>query len=136
MQDDINKFLTEAMGEYKEPRWRVAQKYEAHRYALIKYTTRRRGTKEKCEKYIKKHYNANASFPLELKISKTRITDYSTAKGFFKLWEWSIEQEWWDTFLIDNGRYNDNCEIFINENLINPEEFAKAVAEYLKQNIH
>jgi hypothetical protein len=61
------------------------------------------------------------------------FTDYFTWEGFGKLWEWGPDQDWWDTFMTDNGRYNDNFEMFINENLIDPEPFAKAVADFLQK---
>ena len=61
-----------------------------------------------------------------------KYVDFSTWEGFGKLWEWASDQGWWDTFLTDNGRYNDNFEMFINENFVNPEQFAKAVAHYLQ----
>ena len=58
--------------------------------------------------------------------------NFLTWEGFGKLWEWGTDQEWWDTFMTDNGRYNDNFEMFINESLIDPEPFARSVANYLQ----
>lgn len=52
---------------------------------------------------------------------------------FGELWGWATEQTWWDTFLVDNGRYNDNFEMFINETLINPEVLTNVVANFLQK---
>ena len=59
--------------------------------------------------------------------------DFLTWEGFGLLWGWANEQDWWDDFWIDNGKCDDKFEMFINETLIDPEEFAKAVVQYLEK---
>ena len=59
--------------------------------------------------------------------------DFLTWEGFGKLFKWAMDQDWWDTFALDNGRCNDNFEMFIDERLIDPEAFAKAVVGYLQK---
>lgn len=56
------------------------------------------------------------------------INNFSTWTGFGKLWEWSIKQDWWRGFA-----YTTQHEIYnIGPALINPDNFANAVYEYLK----
>lgn len=50
--------------------------------------------------------------------------DFSTAEGFFKLWNWAIKQDWWPLF---NGS---NCEI--NLSIIHPDRFADVIYKFLK----
>ena len=102
--EEINKFLTEAMGEC----------WHAHT-SVIEGTW---GVKcDKCGIIVTPKLN----------------NDFLTWEGFGKLWQWGIDQEWWDTFMLNNGRCNDTFEMFINENLIEPEAFAKAVVYYLQE---
>jgi len=65
----------------------------------------------------------------------------STWEGFGKLWEWALQQEWWDDFIEQHGSQSDpDCDgVFasyghehISTELINPEHFADAIYEYLK----
>jgi hypothetical protein len=56
------------------------------------------------------------------------ITDsFSTPDGFFKLWNWAKEQEWFGDFW-----YNE--DVLTHEDIvlfINPDCFASVIAEYL-----
>lgn len=54
--------------------------------------------------------------------------NFSTWQGFGELWEWSKKQEWWYEFWkIDFGISIIKCE------LINPNNFANAVYNFLKE---
>jgi hypothetical protein len=67
-----------------------------------------------------------------------QYTDFSTPEGFFKLWNFCKEQEWWVKFHDFNGgriiQYENelipDIEIYINPYLINPNTFANAVAKF------
>lgn len=102
---EINKFLTEAMGEC----WHDVHEDGDYIHCL------------NCGK--DKPYCNNKQF--------------FTWEGFGKLWEWSIKQEWWETFqdmvIGDTEVYTDgDITKRINEEYINPEEFARSVFLYLK----
>lgn len=58
--------------------------------------------------------------------------------AFGIVWEWATKQEWWnyfqdmvvgDTDVYENGEFTE----YIDINLINPTNFAKAIYEYLKE---
>jgi len=62
---------------------------------------------------------------------------FSTWEGFGKLWEWVQKQEWfcdfyWYYLITDDGR----DEHLVHIAKINPDCFALAVYEYLKENEH
>jgi len=60
--------------------------------------------------------------------------NFSTPDGFFKLWEWSQEQEWW-TYIGFIGNYTEQntSEEFLHKDcIINPDRLANAVYDYLK----
>jgi hypothetical protein len=52
-------------------------------------------------------------------------TDFLTWEGFGKLWEWAEGELWWCRFL---DRLEGPLSYYIN-----PEKFAKAVADYLQK---
>ena len=64
--------------------------------------------------------------------------NFFTPEGFFKLWNFCKEQEWWVKFHDFNGgriiQYENelipDIEIYINPYLINPNTFANAVAKF------
>lgn len=63
--------------------------------------------------------------------------DFSKWTGFGKLWEWAIEQEWWGGFRdmkIGETESYESGKItkYIKEEYINPDNFANAIYEYLK----
>ena len=69
-------------------------------------------------------------------------TDFSTWEGFGKLWDWSQKQEWWDTFVMKELHYSHRThydgvnyvyENRLDDELVNPDRFADAVYEYLKE---
>ena len=55
--------------------------------------------------------------------------NFSTPASFFKLWNWAIEQDWWDLFTKES--HDDAGNKTIIQELINPERFAKSIYEYL-----
>lgn len=110
-KDQVNKELTELLGEC----WHEA---------TIKQSPKRvQGFVE--NNPVCKHCNISyAEFE--------QRNDYYTDTGFFKLWNYAIEQEWWSKFV---GEMIFK-EVFISENLakaINPENFANTIYEYLKE---
>ena len=56
------------------------------------------------------------------------FNNFSTWEGFGKLWEWSQKQEWWVGFMIDNSKIHP-----MKSGIINPDRFADAVYNYLKE---
>lgn len=62
---------------------------------------------------------------------RTCPIDFSTPNGFFQLWNWAQKQEWW----IDYGQgLTGNWDSVGNwRQYINPDKFADAVHEYLKE---
>jgi hypothetical protein len=59
-------------------------------------------------------------------------TDFSTWQGFGKLWEWAIKQKWMIPFLMNRWGFRNPWQIYINTNLVNPNNFADALYEFLK----
>ncbi len=55
--------------------------------------------------------------------------DFLTWEGFGKLWDWATKQGWWEKFTWFHQSIKDE----ILTELINPEKFAKAVAEFLQE---
>lgn len=102
--EEINKFLTESMGEC----W--------HEWALEKDTPPFR------------EYSCNKCNMVYV-INPSDKIDFLTWEGFGKLWEWAIKQVWWEKFTW----FHQSIEDEILTELINPEHFAKAVAEYLQK---
>ncbi|MCK5608458.1 hypothetical protein KAR91_41640 [Candidatus Pacearchaeota archaeon] len=107
--EDINKYLTEAMGEcWHEPLPDMS-------------TWSSREHCKKCNKIVAVKFN-----------SRSFVTNnFFTWEGFGKLWGWAIEQEWWNMFIY---QWTDDYVGFeIPCSLINPARFAKAIHEYLKE---
>lgn len=54
---------------------------------------------------------------------------YDTWQGFGTLWEWAIKQEWWASF-----NYEPDLLIgWVKRKYINPDKFADALYEFLKE---
>lgn len=116
MNLERDKYLTEAMGEH----W--------HEHTMTcGYTMTRLG------EYISD-------------IKTTSYTnDFSTWAGFGKLWEWAQKQDWWEDFyqyelceysittstLCNSG--TDTDHYIFDTQFINPNSFANAVYDYLKE---
>lgn len=103
MTDGQNKFLTEVMGL----NW-----------------------------YTKEDENPN--WPAQF---QAKNIHFSTWTGFGNLWEWSQKQDWWGAFYASlhyntitgfNG-INYEYEKRLEEYYVNPERFANAVYEFLKE---
>ena len=100
--NEINKFLTVAMGEcWHEP--------DSMTFKQFRWTN---------------GYSIN--------------TDFSTPDGFFKLWNWAQTQDWFcdlAVWLQRTGRaqVNEYGGIWLCDLIINPERFAAAVYEFLKE---
>lgn len=63
--------------------------------------------------------------------------DFFTAEGFFKLWNWAQEQDWWSKFFLDHSvsKYTPH-RVWSKKQvkvLINPDRFAPAVYDFLKE---
>ena len=60
--------------------------------------------------------------------------DFSTWQGFGKLWEWARKQDWWNEFIFPLEDLIKSIRPIprIHLDLINPEPFAKAIYEFLK----
>lgn len=102
-----DKFLTEAMGEC----WHERKDFSEDGYGTYN-----------C-KHCNKRFGGHGG-QLEDRL------DFSTWAGFGKLWEWSQKQEWWPDFKELNGYPN-----HIYEDFINPNNFANASYEFLKEEI-
>lgn len=65
--------------------------------------------------------------------------NFSTWKGFGKLWEWVQQQEWWKAFVAKEGVYSPEmsyCKgehFWFESSLINPDKFAETVYNFLKR---
>jgi hypothetical protein len=114
MNIERNRFLTEAMNECWHEFLQVPKPFDE-------------GTKEsdicaKCGEEKPVAYN-----------------NFSTPDGFFKLWSWAQKQEWWadvvrwDFFIDEEGITNGAN--FIQEAMIDPDRFADAVYQFLKEKI-
>ena len=63
--------------------------------------------------------------------------DFSTWKGFGKLWEWATTQAWWELFTEFceyNRQFHQKSSHQVLPGIINPNRFADAVYKYLKEN--
>ncbi len=111
MNTERDKFLTEAMGDC----WHEAKYlYQATPYDTPDYECR-------CGKRCSEKSFKNNNF--------------STWEGFGKLWEWAQKQEWW-IYLGFIGNYTEQftaSEFTHKDCIINPDRFADAVYNYLKE---
>jgi hypothetical protein len=57
--------------------------------------------------------------------------NFSTPDGFFKLWKWAQEQEWWENFRMLT--FTGATWIGHEDRFINPDRFADAVYAFLKE---
>ena len=95
---------------------------------INKYLTEAMGG-EWFDKYCKHPHHTNCHAP---------NTDFLTWGGFGKLWEWARKQEWWEYFqdmvIGDSEVYTDgDITRRIDEEYVNPEKLAKAVANFLQK---
>jgi hypothetical protein len=115
-QDQINKFLTEQMGECWHDRM-VPSDGGVRCYKCKAWFTSRY-----IDRFNSGEYNTN----------------FFTWVGFGKLWEWAQAQEWWTNFgdwfySIDSWHKAQDFKLCHAEYLIHPDSFANAVYEFLKE---
>lgn len=110
--ENINKYLTETMGECWHKEVKKAPNPE---YSICNCGERYHWTEASCPN-----------------------NNFFTWQEFGKLWEWATKQEWWDNFLMeiscgltkgilstkDHGLYMPHC-------IVNPTNFANAIYEFL-----
>lgn len=117
-KDVINKFLTLAMGEC----WHKWVRADGHPFKCKLCG---------CSQY---HYSLpDEGWP---------HPDFSTWTGFGSLWEWAQKQEWWFEFgwefypqvaTIPEDTLGEHREIAMLSSFINPERFAIALYNFLKE---
>jgi len=87
-------------------------------------------TMEKLNKYLNEAIRYKRQYRLQ-----PEYIDFLTWEGFGKLWEWAKEQEWWhpqfEHWLICDW-VNSKQYGMVKSEMVDPENFAKAVAEYLQ----
>ena len=66
--------------------------------------------------------------------------DFSTWQNFGKLWEFARKQDWFDDFLIDRGFFRLEAKMpnkggftLMHLHWVNPDRFANAICEFLKE---
>lgn len=128
MNEERNKYLTEAMGDCWHDEFIDHDKFcPYHRVSCAK-----------CKAYIgdsiyytkldkeSKHYSPYVF----------GNTNFSTPDGFFKLWNFAMEQKWWKCFCDWSWNIADctGTETSYLVWLVNPDRFADAIYQYLKEN--
>ena len=108
--EDINKYLTEAMGEC----W--------HDYLKLLNDDHSGSPHFICKKCDEHHYSWDYQH-----------SDFFTWQGYGKLWEWATKQEWWWKFWDVNIPEDDRGGGVVD--FINPTNFANAIYEYLKEEL-
>ena len=105
MNEELNKYLTEAMGEC----WH-AWDFQDMPFRCIK-----------CKEYHPESGGIN--------------NDFSTWEGFGKLWEWSIKQPWWNDFVkyLDTPTVQCNDVLHVDSRVVNPEIFASTLYDFLNR---
>lgn len=111
MNKERDKFLTEQLGEC----WHEA----GHRRRISNNMVQR-----DCACGVSSMWEIISVEPAKYRFLRR---DFSTWENFGKLWEWSQQQEWWREFSFDVLRAP-----YIFLELINPDNFANAVCEFLK----
>jgi hypothetical protein len=112
MNTERDKFLTETMGECWHE-WTPTLLLQD--YVTAKDTCKKCGAESNW-------YKRSSKQPPHMCI------DFSTPDGFFKLWEWAQEQEWFNQIVDENTELY--CEL---KSFINPDIFADAVYAFLKE---
>lgn len=105
--EEINKYLTEAMGECWHEWQAISKPVHGYRYCCTK-----------CEKMVDKKLQ--------------NLTNGNLWIAFGITWGWATKQEWWgkftSTFTIDGIQTP-----WIPKGIINPTNFTKAIYEFLKE---
>lgn len=111
MENEVNKYLTEAMGEC----WHENGQGECR----FTYAS-------KCI-----HCQVEIGKPIIRKYAQNN--DFFTWQGFGKLWEWTVGKVWFDYFLEKTFNGDPQFSSRIEKDLVNPKVFAKAIYNYLKE---
>jgi hypothetical protein len=114
-----DKFLTEAM----EKCWHGVDKEDKHTSIRC----------FKCNKFLDGYWVVTPKNTAEFQISNKEFIDFSTWQRFGELWEFVIRQKWLNDFLDVVGHFYTGYECNIETEFINPDRFANAVYEFLKQ---
>jgi hypothetical protein len=86
-----------------------------------------------CWHTIKHHCSCCDDWCSVCGIDAPEQNDFSTWEGFGKLWEWAQKQEWYYNFLKTVCPYKTDYPSVIHEDYIQPDRFANAVYEFLKE---
>lgn len=73
----------------------------------------------------------------DFKCYKFPSVNFFSHKGFFKLWKWSQEQEWWCDFIDEfesDTTEKWKCTWWSKNSIIDPKKFAITVYEFLNAN--
>ena len=111
MNEEISKYLTEAMGEC----WHD--------------NTHTKGNHTICNDCRITGYLTNYWWD---KMKELR-TDFSTWEGFGKLWEWSRNQEWWRDFAGQWEYLDSSLFTTALDEMINPETFSNSIYDFLNK---
>ncbi len=109
INEEINKYLTEAMGECWHE-W-IGTDGDATWHRCIK-----------C--YLEKHFYEHESPPPPV--------DFFTWEGFGKLWEWASKREWWTAFCVSKYMMCNPFQVRLNK-LIHPTNFANVIYKFLQE---
>lgn len=122
-KQEINKYLTETIGEC----WHELEKSDLGLISRCKH----------CD-LILLDCRCNPA------ISTVRNNDFFSSEGFFKLWDWAQNQEWFGDCLLWISSVRVTCgtcgefpskmyhEVSDIKEIINPDRFATSVYEFLK----
>lgn len=104
MTEERNQFLTRAMGEC----WHEGQAYRGYTGPID------------CTVCGKEWYPDSNN-------------DFTTPDGFFKLWNWSKKQKWWNSFW--RYTFNDPLDADDAMYLVHPERLAIAIHAFIKDKL-
>jgi hypothetical protein len=82
------------------------------------------------DKFLTEAMGINGGWYNHEYVQKWGIIDFQKWAAFGMLWEWAQKQEWWNDFF-QSSCYEANDWFQL---LINPDRFANAVYEFLKEN--
>ncbi len=77
-------------------------------------------------------YTTKPVYFLMGQIRNVPVYNFSTSDGFFKLWNWAQDQEWWDEWIDSTVKgcftRKDALEMYVH-----PDRFADEIYSYLKE---
>lgn len=124
-KEEINKFLTKAMGiETQKTQYQIVDGYGGVGYNCFSDT--RAEAQRKLQDF-------GAYAEIVKVVGNAPIYDFFTPDGFFKLWRWVKQQEWWPDYLAkyEGGQYGST--VFITTRSIHLERFATQICTFLKE---